>query len=85
MEEGEITPQEEKEESGRREIEIRKDKERKEREQEAREWESANHMREEEAARKKEERAVGLNARRYSNGMGSQVERSMITSRISFF
>lgn len=61
MEEGEITPQEEQEESGRREIEIRK------------EWESANHAREEEeAAAAARTRAVGLNARRYSNGIGSQ-------------
>lgn len=62
MEEGEITPQEEQEESGRREIEIRK------------EWESANHAREEEEeeAAAAGTGAVGLNARRYSNGIGSQ-------------
>lgn len=72
VEEGEITPQEEQEESGRREIEIRKAKE---------EWESTNHTREEEAAARK--RAVGLNARRYSNGIGSQ--RKVNDCQLGFF
>lgn len=72
MEEGEITPEEEKEESGqkeRREIEIRKEKERKKREKEAREWELMNSVMEE-AARGKKGGGMGSNARRYSNGMG---------------
>lgn len=72
MEEGEITLEEEKEQSGqreRREIEIRKEKERTKREKEAREWELMNNVTGK-AAREKERGDMKSNARRYSNGMG---------------